>query len=113
MKPLYKVGDVVKIKNLSMDDDLKYRFGLNDLMIKLSGKTFKITSVRITGHPEGEIPDDGYLYTLEGKEGNHWSWASSMFEESFTRKLTRSNSNKSEIKISFHKNKKLKFNFSL
>lgn len=108
MESLYKVGDVVKIKQLSIDDDSDYRFGVNTEMVKQSGKTFEIERVSSTMAFEGIIPDDGFCYKLKGIG---WSWASSMFEES--KKTAKSKSKKSEIKISFHKKKEVKFNFSL
>jgi len=109
MGPLYKVGDIVKIKQLSIDDDKKYRYGLNDEMVRQSGKTFEIRAVSpASASSEGKLPDDGFVYSLKNVG---WSWVTSMFEESSTKKKTRSK--KSEIKVSFHKKKKLKFNFSL
>lgn len=105
MKSLYEVGDVVKIKRLSKVGN--YRHGVNDEMIEVSGETFEIVSVEPSFSSEGEIPDDGFRYKLKD---NPWAWASSMFEEQVVKKSTKS---KTKTKISFHKNKKLKFDFSL
>ena len=77
MESKYKVGDTVKIKQLSVEGG--YRHGVNSEMIELSGKTFKISSIELSMSRAGEIPDDGYKYILEGSP---WSWASSMFEDS-------------------------------
>jgi len=110
MEPLYKVGDIVKIKHLSIEDDRKYRFGLNDDMVKLSGKSVEIERVtQAFASDDGKIPDDGYLYRIKCSS---WSWASSMFEES-SKKSTKSKSKKSKTKISFHKKREIKFNFNL
>ena len=111
MESLYKVGDIVTIRPLSIGDDQKYRYGLNDEMVKQSGKTFEIASVLpACASFEGELPDDGFVYSLKNIG---WAWVTSMFEESTTKKSTKLKSKKSKTKISFHKKKKLKFNFSL
>jgi hypothetical protein len=108
LESLYEVGDIVKIKQLSKEDG--YRFGLNGEMMSVSGRTFEIASLEPATCPGAKLPDDGFRYKLKGIG---WSWASSMFEESSTKKSTKSKTKKSKIKISFHKKKKLKFNFSL
>lgn len=112
MESLYKVGDVVKIKQLSADEDGDYRFGVNSDMAKKSGKSFEIVDVSPTIAFEGRFSDDGFKYMLKG---NSWAWASSMFEEpkGKGKKSTKSKTGKSKIKISFSKKRKLKFNFSL
>lgn len=102
MEPLYKLGDVVTIKKLSLDDMDNYRYSLNYDMVRLAGKTFEIIDISSARFPEAKIPDDGFKYHLKGST---WSWVSSMFEESSTKK--------SKTKISVHKKKKLEFNFSL
>lgn len=110
MQPLYKVGDTVKIKQLSAKSEA-YRHGINDEMIDQSGKTFKIVSVEPSMAPKGLLPDDGFKYKLED---SIWAWASSMFEESPVKKSSKTKKSKEpKVKISFHKKKKLKFNFSL
>lgn len=76
MKPKYKVGDVVTIKQLSISSS--YRFGLNSEMTALAGRSYTIKSVELATSYPGKIPDDGYKYRLDGES---WSWASSMFEE--------------------------------
>ena len=110
MESLYKVGDTVKIKQLSLENSDHYRYGLNNEMVKASGKTFEIEEVQLAGLPECQLHDDGCVYRLKGI---HWKWVTSMFEESSTKKTIKSKSKKSETKIYFHKKKKLKFNFSL
>jgi hypothetical protein len=77
MESKYKVGDTVKIKQLSVDGD--YRHGINSEMIEQAGKTFKIISVSLSDSPACKIPDDGFTYRLDGIS---WAWASSMFEDS-------------------------------
>ncbi|WP_287385568.1 hypothetical protein [Lachnospira sp.] len=74
-------------------------------MVELSGETFKIILLEPSICPPGTIPDDGFKYKLEG---SIWSWASSMFETS-----TKSKNKKSKTKISFHKKRKIQFDFSL
>lgn len=106
-EPLYKIGDVVKIKQFSLKDRESYRFGLNEDMVNASGKTFEIIDVSDTTAFPGTVPDDGFKYTLKG---SGWNWASFMFEKS-SKKPTKSK--KSKIKISFSKKRKIKFNFSL
>lgn len=108
MESLYNVGDTVKIKKLSLENGDDYRYGLNDKMVEASGKTFEIESVQLSGYPQCKLPDDGFVYKLKGI---NWKWVTSMFEGS-SKKSTKSK-NKKSIKISFHKKKKLKFNFSL
>jgi len=110
MESLYKIGDIVKIKQLSKNKE-GYRFGVNEEMEEASGKIFEIEDVVLSNssltYPK---PDDGFRYTLRG---SRWSWASSMFEESSTKKTTKSKTKKSKTKISFHKKKEIKFNFNL
>lgn len=79
MKLKYNVGDIVKIKQLSIDDDQKYRYGLNNEMVKQSGKTFEIATVSVAhASSKGKLSDDGYSY---GLKGIGWSWVTSMFED--------------------------------
>ena len=81
MEPKYKVGDKVTIKNLRGASS-GYRFGLNDKMRDMSGKTYTIRLVTESHSSADDIPDDGYHYKLEEPGG--WSWASSMFDDSTT-----------------------------
>lgn len=76
-EPIFKVGDIVTIKKLTRDDG-ECRFGINDDMISMSGKSFTIRGIEPATASTGTIPDDGYRYKLEG---SGWSWASSMFED--------------------------------
>lgn len=99
-KPKYKVGQKVTIKKLDIRDRYAHRFSINPHMVPLSGATVTIVEVCNTLADPGVIPNDGYKYHVAE---NDWSWASSMFEESGEYDTT----------ISFHKKKRLKFNFSL
>lgn len=76
MKPKYKVHDKVTIiKRTGEDND--YRFCFIDEMAAFAGRTFEITRIEDRTSSSGaKIPDDGYLYHLDGVG---WSWASSMF----------------------------------
>lgn len=86
MKPLYKVGDLVRIKN-------KYDPGANnfsyycvfiqdEMLEKFGGKICKIRSCWSEHHNynDAEIPDDGCMYKLEE---NNYAWNSSMFDPEF------------------------------
>lgn len=110
MESLYEIGDVVKIKKLSLENGDDYRYGLNHDMVEQSGKIFEIIDVTPSTYPQCKLHDDGFKYRLKG---SNWSWVSSMFEGPSTKKSAKSKTKKSKIKISFHKKKKLKFNFSL
>lgn len=78
MSSKYKVGDIVTIKE-RVGNSSDYRFSFTNTMAEKEGQKFRIT--RVTESPIGDriVPDDGYKYELEG---NCFSWASSMFEES-------------------------------
>lgn len=77
-KPLFKVGQIVRIKvREGRDDDYKYSF--TDGMIQFSGRLCTIAHV----HPncdnrKRKYPDDDAGYELEE---NGFHWASSMLEE--------------------------------
>lgn len=86
MNPLYKVGDTVLIKS-AYDPGCtsrSYRFSFTLKMLQLyGGKIYKITSIQRSADKDHDgVPDDGYLYELEGK-ANRFYWASSMFEPEF------------------------------
>jgi len=79
MKPLFKVGDTVRIKpRKGCSDD--YRFAYSDSMTNYAGKLAQITFVTPTNssYHYREI-DDGHNYTLNIDEGCY-NWASSMLE---------------------------------
>ena len=103
----FQVGDFITIKQLRLEDDKAnmYRFGLNSVMVALSGKSCKIKSVNKTGSAPGKLPDDGYLYRLEEDPGN-WAWASSMFEGTIKDESTKGESTKDESNIDAFVNKK-------
>ena len=86
MDPLYKVGDIVLIKS-AYDSDCtsrSYRFVFSlEMLQQYGGKIYKITSIqRFANKDHDGVPDDGYLYGLEGK-ANRFYWVSSMFEPEF------------------------------
>lgn len=109
--PKYKVGDVVTIKRLTLEDDKAgmYRFGVNSDMIAASGKSFKIRDIQTTSSRPGILLDDGYRYKLEGDFGG-WSWASSMFEDPHG---STSSSNTDSISAFIRKRKCPELDFSL
>ena len=78
----FQVGDIITIKRLSLEDDKAgmYRFGLNNSMVALSGKSCTIKNIESTTSTPGKLPDDGYRYRLEEDPGK-WAWSSSMFED--------------------------------
>lgn len=86
MDPLYKVGDIVLIKS-AYDPGCtsrSYRFGFALKMLQQhGGKIYKIVHIRRFANKDHDgVPDDGYLYALEGK-ANCFYWVSSMFEPEF------------------------------
>lgn len=85
MEPLYKVGDTVLVKSEYDEecDEFSYRYiFVDDMLEECGGEIYTIRWATFNGKNlnEDQIPDDGYLYCLEG---NTWSWASSMFEPEF------------------------------
>lgn len=80
-KPLFKVGQIVRIKiREGRDSDYKYSF--TDDMTRFSGRLCTIAKV----HPnfnsdELKYPDDEARYELEEHGPNEFNWASSMLEE--------------------------------
>lgn len=81
MKPKYKIGDTVTIKEVRERNSGDYRFSFPDRMVEeYGGKSLRIVRVEAKDYASPkDVPDDGYKYKLEG---NNWSWASSMFEDS-------------------------------
>lgn len=80
MEHKYKIGDIVTVKKRREGDYDNYRFSFPDRMVEIyGGKSLRIVNIEVSTHSPRSIPDDGYKYTLEG---NPWSWASSMFEDS-------------------------------
>ena len=79
-KSIFKVGDMVTIKDLTKGTGSEYRFGINSDMIEMSGQSFEIASIEEADPRTGDgcIPDDGYRYKLENAL---WSWASSMLQK--------------------------------
>lgn len=78
MDSLFKVGDYVKVlPRIGINGD--YRCGFVDDMAELKGQVFKVLEVHIHSMGLGQynIPDDGYVYKLDG-EADGWSWSSGM-----------------------------------
>ena len=78
MKAKFKVGDKVRVlPRTGKQND--YRSGYMNNMLDYVGNIFTIKSMDVSDDIETIIPDDGFVYTLEGDEDN-WSWNSSMLE---------------------------------
>ena len=79
-EPLFNVGDWVTVKE-RQGDGSAYRCYYVDDMAKCAGKAYTIREAKNDrkSPTEGLLPDDGYLYTLEGDEVG-WSWPSSALE---------------------------------
>ena len=86
MESLYKVGDEVLIKSVYDPGctEESYRFGfVAEMLNRYGGKVYKIIFVRKSAIPKDfDIPDDGYIYGLDGNAIRFY-WASSMFEPEF------------------------------
>lgn len=78
MPSKYKVGDIVTIKE-RVGNSSDYKFSFVDSMAAKKGQRLRVTKVTESSLCDRKIPDDGYRYELEG---NCFTWASSMFEES-------------------------------
>lgn len=78
MKAKFKVGDKVRVLPRTGKQN-NYRSGYMNNMLDYVGNIFTIKSMDVSDDIETVIPDDGFVYTLEGDEDN-WSWNSSMLE---------------------------------
>lgn len=80
-KPLFKVGQIVRIKiREGRDNDYKYSF--TDDMTRFSGRLCTIAEVSpnfVSG--KFKYPDDEARYKLKEHGPNNFTWASSMLEE--------------------------------
>lgn len=113
MKPKYKVGDIVTIKNVRQGTEYDYRFGFLDEMLEEGGgKSYKIRSIEESTAEARSIPDDGYLYKLDGI---FCSWASSMFEDSSDNmsSFVTECSNDNSIDAFIKRNKRPELDFNL
>lgn len=80
-KPLFKVGQIVRIKvREGKDDDYEYSF--TDDMTKYSGRLCTIAEVDPNWSDRAhKYPDDRARYDLKEHGPNGFNWASSMLEE--------------------------------
>lgn len=101
MKPLFNVGDKVRVINF--DSFEGYPFGVNSQMCEYSEKTVTIASVVENAYnPDShKIKEDGYKYCIKEDNGQ-WNWSSPMFElvEKSDLKSDSSKENLSEKKSS-------------
>lgn len=85
MKPLFKVGSKVTIKDIGNDDDYDYPFSFVSGMQIYKNETFEVVEVRpcYTNFSSRKYYDkhDGCEYKLNVPD--HWSWSSSMFQETY------------------------------
>lgn len=113
MEPLFKVGDVVRVKE-RIGDKADYKYSFVDEMANLSGKEFTVKEVGPDNYNEKfTIPDDNARYTLSG---NWYTWSSGMLElvsrkEESTRYQSKTEND--SFKITLSKKNKLKLNFKL
>ena len=85
MKPLFKVGQKVTIKNRGKDAPKDYPFSFVDSMVEYSGRKVTIKSVSLNGaQPRRKYSDyhDGCQYFLLEDSGR-CMWSSSMFKETY------------------------------
>lgn len=85
MKPLFKVGTKVTIKDIGHDDSSDYPYAFVSGMQKYTYQTFKIIDIE-TGYDDHSRSKyyneyDGYCYKLDAP-GN-WNWSSPMFQETY------------------------------
>lgn len=113
MEPLFKVGDIVRVKKRIGQGD-NYRYYFVDEMADLSGQVFSIEEVQPNyNDSKCEISDDNAAYKLEGIA---YTWSSGMLElvsreEESTR--YQSKPDNEPLKITISKKNKLKLNFKL
>ena len=70
-KPKYKIGDYVRIKNISIYDE--YPSGIVDDMLEFANKLARITNIRYESNGEN------YCYYIDLDNGK-WDWDEDMFE---------------------------------
>ena len=85
MKPLFKVGSKVTIKNIGNDNDYDYPFSFVSRMQIYKNQTFEVVEVRLVNFDFSQCKYydkyDGYEYRLNAP--THWSWSSPMFQETY------------------------------
>lgn len=85
MKPLFKVGQKVTIKDIGNDQESDYPFSFVPQMQKYKNRVFEITGIReayrdLSGFKYDD-EFDGFNYKLNC-EGD-WNWSSPMFQETY------------------------------
>lgn len=85
MGPKFKVGDKVHIVE-ELDNDMP--FGVASEMCDFQGKEVTIIDIAPSSIITKEYFEiyDGYDYRIE-EDGQHWSWSSPMFKESYSDKI--------------------------
>jgi hypothetical protein len=85
MKPLFKVGTKVTIKDIGHDNSSDYPYAFVSGMQKYKNQKFTITRIEkssISGREFKYYPEfDGHIYYIEAT--GHWSWSSPMFQETY------------------------------
>lgn len=113
MEPLFKVGDIVRVKERTKYKG-DYKFVFSDKMSLQSGKVFTILTVKDNFRTDSyAVPDDNALYRLKD-DPTQSNWSSGMLElVSGETYVTPSNLDKDTFKITLTKKNKLKLNFKL
>lgn len=115
MEPLFKAGEYVTVKSKRPGASNDYRFSFpTDMIDDVGGERFEIVRVSKVGEPNDyRVKDDGYMYKLRGA---HYTFASSMFEESDSKRCILElnvDESDSDIEPFIRKRKAVKFNFNL
>lgn len=85
MKPLFKIGSKVTIKDIGNDDPWDYPFSFVFDMQEYKNQIFEIIDIEPSGGGFSSYKyynkHDGWCYRLNVP--GHWSWSSSMFQETY------------------------------
>lgn len=85
MKPLFKVGQKVTIKDIGDDDEYDYPFSFVYSMQKYKNQVFEIIEIReaVGNFSKFKYYNefDGFFYKLNSVGG--WNWTSPMFQETY------------------------------
>ena len=85
MKPLFKIGQKVTIKNRGKDSPADYPFSYVNGMVEYSGRKMTVGSILLNKvQPRRKYSDyhDGCQYFLLEDSGSYM-WSSSMFKETY------------------------------